>query len=255
MPRKSSSETEPLVIQQIGTNSIDLFIVGRTPLVLHRMSEKAKRELLLPKGKKTRAEKAAQLKHDIMAEFRDSPERLPDPDAPTLLAIPAAAIKRAIASAALVVPGARKSEIARVTWIEGRMLPVYGIPHLYIDTVRMSDMARTPDIRTRVAVPRWAVPVRVVYVSHMLTEATVINLLDAAGLTIGIGDGRQEKGALNYGQFRVASDSDPELSEILTMGRSLQEEAMENPPFFDAQSRELYEWYSEEVVRRGLKTA
>ncbi len=62
-------------------------VLGTSPLILNRMSEKAKRTLLLPGGRKTAAEKQSTAKHDPYAEFHASGYRSPDPKAPTLLRV------------------------------------------------------------------------------------------------------------------------------------------------------------------------
>ena len=71
-------------ILQMREGSVTCRVVGVTPLIMNRMSEKAKHELLLPKsGPKNEAAKAANLKHDIYTEYRASAYLDPDPKAPT----------------------------------------------------------------------------------------------------------------------------------------------------------------------------
>lgn len=82
---------------------------------------------------------------------------------------------------------------------------IYGVPRLYMAGVRSSDMKRTPDIRTRAILPEWACRVSVKYAMPALTHQAVANLLASGGMCSGIGDGRVEKGHLNFGLFRVAS--------------------------------------------------
>ena len=38
-------------VQEMSTNKVEFCILGRTPIILNRMSEKAKYELLFPKGR------------------------------------------------------------------------------------------------------------------------------------------------------------------------------------------------------------
>jgi hypothetical protein len=91
--KMKTAETE-IQILQMQEGSITCRVVGVTPLIMNRMSEKAKHELLLPKGKKTAADKAANLKHDIYAEFRASAYLDPDPKAPTRLRVMSTAFKK-----------------------------------------------------------------------------------------------------------------------------------------------------------------
>ena len=56
-PKATDAPTE-IEILSISQGEIQFAVVGVTPILFNRMSEKAKRELLLPKGRKSAAEKA-----------------------------------------------------------------------------------------------------------------------------------------------------------------------------------------------------
>src|SRR5688572_5130381 len=127
---KAKEKDETIVVTEVHEGRVDAVLVGRSPLLLHRMSEKAKRELLFPSGRKTSADKAANMKHNPLEEFRASAHQLPS--GPTLLGFQAAGVKRAIASAALDLPGsASKAKIGRLVWAPGEYLPVYGVPRIF----------------------------------------------------------------------------------------------------------------------------
>jgi hypothetical protein len=228
-------------------------VLGQTPLLLHCMKLKAQQQLLLPARRKNRTERETTAKHDPYQEFQDAPDRLADPTAPTLLAFKAAGFKRAIASAALDVPGAKKTEVGRWITVPGDLIPIYGLPQLHMATVRNSDPGRTPDIRTRCIVPAWACELTVGYIKPNMEERVLAHLIAAAGLMIGIGDGRPEKGALNFGEFALVDPNDPTFLEIVqTGGRDAQEQAMKSPLPYNDETRELYSWAEEEKARRGF---
>lgn len=255
MATKSTSSDEIQIIQ-INTGTITVAVVGSTPLILNRMSEKAKRELLMPAPKKTAADKAANLKHNPMDEFRASPVTLRDESEPTLLAVPATAFKGSMRTAALDLPGAKKSQIGRLTYIPGEFVGIYGTPKIYSTIVRSADMNRTPDVRTRCIVPKWAALLNITFVKPIMREQAIANLLAAAGITVGVGDFRPEKGAGNYGQFEVVGADDARLIELMrTGGRAQQIEAMANPEAYDEDTEELLSWFDVEVRRRGFKIA
>lgn len=256
MATKKSADSGEIQIIEINTGTITVAVVGTTPLILNRMAEKAKHELLLPKGKKTAAEKASSLKHDPLAEFRASPVRLRDDNASTLLALPSTAFKGAMRTAALDLPGAKKSQIGRLTYIPGEFVGIYGVPEVFSTIVRSADMNRTPDVRTRCIVPKWAAVLSITFVRPIMREQAIANLLAAAGITVGVGDFRPEKGAGNYGQFEVVGADDPRLLEIMAAGgRDAQLEAMDNPEAYDEDTEELLSWFDVEVRRRGFKVA
>lgn len=252
--KKNTPKDEIAEVLEVTQGKIDCYVVGTSPLILNRMSEKAKRELLMPRGRKTAVEKATSLKHNPIDEYRASVYRLSDPNADTLLAVMSTAFKGALRNAALDLPGTKKSQVGRLTYIDGDYIGIYGVPQLYMAIVRSADVARTPDVRTRAIVPQWAAKFTVTFVRPLITGQAVANLLAAAGLTMGIGDGRPEKGAMSYGQFKLVAPTDAEFKAIVSSGkRKAQEQAMENPSCYDDETAELLAWFDEERARRSLK--
>jgi len=244
-----------IVIPEVQTRRLQVVVVGLTPLILNRMSTKAQQELLLPRGRKNAAAKQATLKHDPVAEYRASPYTIEDDAAPTRLGMPASAFKKLMQTAALDLPGATKAQIGRLCWVEGELVPIYGVPQLFMRIVRSADINRTPDVRTRCIVPHWAAVVTVSFVVPLLTETAIVNLLAAGGVTAGIGDFRPEKGAGNFGQFRLTSPDDPAFAEIVATGdRAAQDAALTAPECYDAETRELLSWFVTEAEARGLAT-
>lgn len=253
MATKTAVKTESVGIEvtPLQTREATFYIRGMTPFIMSRMSEKAKRQLLLPSGRKTTAERSNSLKHDPLGEFQDAPYTLDDhPD--TLLATPSAAFKHGMLLAALRIPGVRKTEISQLLWVDGDLTPVWGVPNMLMSVVRSADMNKTPDIRTRCIVPEWATAIRLTYVYPVLNESSVTNLLVTAGLLSGIGDWRPQKGSGNYGQYAVVSENDPDFQRIIASGgRDRQLAAMNDPVMYDKDSGDLFEWYMGEVRTRG----
>lgn len=251
MAKKEDDGT--IVIESLRTGTAIVGLIGESAYVSNRMSAKVKQGLLTPEDpklkRKTATERAQAPKHNPLAEYQEAVHRLPEGSEP-LLALPAVQIKRALAAAALDVPGARKAQIGRLVWIPGELLPLFGLPQLHMAVVRMADMSHTPDIRTRAAIRTWATIVEIRYVMPLLTESGILNLLAAAGQIIGLGDGRQEKGALSFGQFEVVSVDDPRLKAIVAGGnRAAQEKAMASPTFYDDESLQLYESWAPAIAR------
>lgn len=243
-------DTGTIYIEPVRTEAVQLAIVGTSPLILNRMSEKVKGGLLYPKGRKTAAEKQSSLKHNPMDEYRASAYILPDGD--TLLAIMSSAVKGAMMTAALDLPGAKKAQIGRLVYVVGDYTPIYGVPKLFMSVTRMADMSHTPDVRTRAIVPEWAALVTVKFVVPILTATSVINLLTAGGVTAGVGDWRPEKGKGSYGQFVVQNPDSPAFLHIKeTGGREIQQSALNEPDCYDDDSARLLTWYNEEIIKRG----
>lgn len=247
---EKSTEIDVLVIEQ---GRFEVCVLGTEPLIFNRMSEKAKRQLLLPSPPKNRTEKQSTLKHDPMAEFRASPYVTRDESAPTYLQALPVWFKKAMASVALDLPGVAKAQMERLLWAEGERVALYGVPELFMSVVRSADMNKTPDIRTRAIVPKWACRVGITYTKPILNEQVIANLFAAAGFMRGVADWRAEKGSARYGCFEMVNENDPRfLSIIKNGGRAAQLAAVNNPAFYDEETEELYGWFEGEVKRRGF---
>lgn len=248
---KSNIETE-ISIMEINEGQLDVCIVGASPFVYNAMSEKTRGELLMPSPKKNAAEKASRLKHIPIDEYRASTYQSRDPKTATKLQFLSTAFKKAMASAALDIPGANKSQLGRLVWVNGERVDMYGVPKIFCAIVRSADMNKTPDVRTRAILPEWACRISLRFMKPILKEHTIANLLAAAGYTQGVGDGRQQKGSLSYGQFRIVTPDNPDYVRICkTGGRKAQEAALESPEPHDEETERLLSWFDDELVRRG----
>lgn len=243
-------------ILQVQQDELYFRIVGTSPFVCNAMSAKVRQELLLPSRKKKPAERAASLKHNPLDEYRRSPYRTKDEGSPTRIVFLGAGFKKSMAGAALEIPGATKAQIGRLCQVPDYTVPIYGVPQLWMSTVRSAGIDKTPDVRTRAVIPEWATLVGVRYVTPNLNAQGIANLVAAAGLFIGVGDGRPEKGALSFGTFEIVGDDDERWNRIVQSGgREAQDAALESPTFFDHETEALYDWWQAEVRRRGFEVA
>lgn len=239
-------------ILRVTHGRFDACILGTTPIILNRISDKGMRELLQPAGRKNAAQKASTAKHDPFTEFRASAHQDRDPSAPALLQHVASAFKGALAGAALDLPGANKSQIGRLTWVVGERIHIHGVPKIFCAITRMADINKTPDVRTRVIVPEWACRITVAYVTPLLKDQGVANLLASAGVTQGVGDWRTGKGKGTYGSFELVNDDNPEWRRRMKVGRKEQERAMAKPEAYDDDTEELLSWWQREMKSRGF---
>lgn len=247
---KSDKQAETIEVLEVKRGRIEVCILGTSPLIMNRMSEKAARTLLLPK-KKTEAEKKGTLKHNPPEEYRASAHKAAG-SGPTRLLLPTAQIKGALRSVALDMPGSTKAEIGRQVFVNPDYVPLYGAPEMFMAITRSADKNRTPDVRTRAILPRWACRASIEFVIPLLTAKEVINLLAAAGIMRGLGDWRPEKGSGSYGQFEVVSADNKDFRDVIKNGgRDAQDSALENPACYGPETAELLGWFTEEVERRG----
>ena len=249
--KKSANEVNEVQIEKLSVGVASVWVKGMTPLIYNAMSAKVRGELLLPKGKKTAAEKATTLKHDPLAEYRASVYRRMGNVGETRLTFPATAFKNAaIGAVRHLDAGVTMVQMKQLIWVCGDIVSVYGVPQLHMAVVRSADMNKTPDVRTRAILPEWCCRLKIQFVKPNLTETALARLLEAGGLLNGVGDFRQEKGKGNYGQFEIASEA--ECRDIISRGgMKEQDAALESPEFYDSETAELYGWYVEERKRRG----
>jgi hypothetical protein len=241
-------ESSEIVIEHINMGGSVVWIKGISPFIFNAMSEKARHELLFPQ-KKTKADREQKLKHDPLDEYRNSVYRRLGTGA-TRLIFPAAGFKGAMAEAALDIPGANKTQIKRLVWVEGDYVDMYGVPKMLMSVVRSSDMNHTPDVRTRAILSEWACKITIKYPVPTLNQVSIGNLLAAAGLMIGVGDFRQGKGKGNYGQFEMCSEADA-AQIVKAGGLAAQDKALEKPEYYDVETEGLYTWFEGERKKRG----
>jgi hypothetical protein len=249
---KKKTETEAeLHIPPLKQGSVKLRIIGTEPLYQNRMAAKAKHALLVGGKKKSKADRA-EIKHQPLEEFRDSAEILPD--GPTALGLNCIAVKAAMSTAALETPGINKTTAQRLLFVPGSFVPLYGTPKLKMDVVRSADINRTPDIRTRCYIPHWGAEIEIKFISPQLAVSSVVNLLCNAGILIGVGDFRQEKGKGAFGSFRVLGEGekDSEWDDLVkNHGRKAQAAALKDPDYADKDTIDLMEFFHGEVKRRA----
>jgi hypothetical protein len=248
------SEGVEISVMEVSRGTIEFCLLGNSPLICNAMSAKAKQQLLLPPTKKNAAEKAGTLKHSPMDEFRASMYMARDPASLTRIIAKATAFKGALMSAAIDIPGAAKAQIGRLAYVEGDEIPIFGVPQLLMSVTRSADMNKTPDVRTRAILPKWACRISVQYTKPILKEPAIVNLLAAAGITQGVGDWRVQKGSGNYGQFSLVGPDDKEFVRIIKEGgKAAQDKAIANPVCYDSETEELLSWFNVETKRRGFK--
>ncbi len=241
-------------ILKIKQDAVTFCVLGESPLIFNRLSEKAQRQLLCPPEKKNHAQRITTAKHSPLDEFRASPNTLLEGD--SFLAMPSTAFKGALRSVAVDMPGATKAQLGRLTYVDGEMVQIFGVPKLLMSPVRNAGMNKTPDIRSRAILPEWAAVVTIKYTTPMINRTAIFNLFAAAGTIIGIGDWRPEKGSGNYGRFNLVNEDDKAFVRIVKEGgRDAQIAAMKRADPYNTETEELLAWFDEEMDRRGLTVA
>lgn len=250
MAKAQSAEAE-IQVKPLRRATVRLRIIGTTPLFQNRMANKVKEQLLVGSRKKTKAERA-DVKHNPLEEYRSSAEIMPD--GPTALGLRVTAVKAAMCTAALETAGLTKTSAQRLIFMPGDLAPLYGTPQLRMDVVRSADINKTPDVRTRAYLPKWGAEIEVQFIVPQLSVASVVSLLCNAGVLVGVGDFRQEKGKGAFGSFRVIGEGEDDLewNELVAHhGRAAQLAALDDPEFADRDTSDLMEFFFSETKRRA----
>lgn len=196
---------EPQAIQLVPLriNTMEVEIEGITPLIVHRWSEKAKKQMLDQQTGKTRMKKAPK---DPNADYQSARYVLPDGRD----AFPAVAFKAAMIGAARHFEGVTMTSLKAALFVEGigpeQLVPIDGKPEMREDTVRIG--MGTADLRYRPIYFPWSAKLTVRFVQSSITAESVIALVDAGGLG-GVGEWRPSAPKSytgSYGQFRVKGE-------------------------------------------------
>lgn len=198
----TTTETEAAIkLQPIQRKTLYVPVRGLTPLITHKFSEKAKRQMLEAQVKTSvKTKRDAQ---DPEAEYNAARYILPDGRD----GFPAVGFKAAIAGSARLFEGLTMTALKVAVFVEGegpeQLVPIIGAPQMREDVTRVG--MGTANLRYRPMYDPWSAVLIVRYVPSMVDRDSVITLVNAAGMG-GIGEWRPSApksltGA--FGQFEV----------------------------------------------------
>ena len=196
-------------ISRIGTETLLVPLVGTAPLIVHKFSEKSKRQML-----------------DAM-QGRKSPKQPKDPEGEYAAAFyrhddggfgfPVIAFKAASVAACRFFGKSMPMTLARqciffdaeFSKADGQKLArLVGEPRMREDVTRVG-MGGT-DLRYRPEFTEWSTTVEVTYVTSMLTRESVLSLIEAGGMGVGVGEWRPEKKG-DFGTFAIDGGREVEV--------------------------------------------
>lgn len=213
----AATKNEPIVIPAIDLKRVDIQVVGDSPLIMHKWSEKAK-QMMLDKQMKKATTKGHDAK-DPAADFIESIYWLEgEPEEKTEEAF-AAAIESgnarfgfpSTAFKASAVSAAYRAKITKdkvsmngAFHILGEMVEINGTPYPREDMVKVG--MGTADIRFRGEFPDWSAILPIQYNAGVISVEQLANMFNMGGFAVGVGEWRPEKGG-SYGMYHVASSS------------------------------------------------
>lgn len=194
-------------LPSIDLQTIEVPIIGDSPLICHAWSKKAREQMLAKQMKKASSSKAAK---DPWRDFCETlywldgmPDDPGEEDVITgRFGFPAVALKSAAVTAVTTISSMTKVMARQCFHIIGEMVEILGPPpSMREDMVRVG--MGTADIRHRAEFETWGAVLRVQHNASVLSAAQVVQLFEAGGFGVGIGDWRPERDGVN-GRFHVA---------------------------------------------------
>ena len=199
-----ASTTQSIVVPEHNKKKLRMILVGKTPLIVHAWSEKAKLQM---RTKQQKGAKMAKEAKDPNADFLGAKYT----DGKGRDCVRAAFFKNAIVSACRFADDLKMTVIRGALFVEGDLLPLkFKECNMREDTVRVG--MGTADLRYRPEYTDWSVEVTIEYLANVLTPAQIVNLIRLAGFSVGICEWRPEKNG-DFGRFEVDLDSVKELRD------------------------------------------
>ena len=207
-----STKDATVTIPAINIQYATIRVVGDSPLIVHKWSEKAKKEILDNQMKKAKTKG-----HDAKDPVRDFIESLywidGEPEDKTengfaraiengaRFGFPSVAFKASAVSAGYRSGVTRdKVSMNAAFHIDGELVEIKGIPEMREDMVRIG--MGTADIRYRGMFSEWSATIQVKYNASAISLEQLVNLINLGGFACGLGEWRPEKGG-QFGMFHV----------------------------------------------------
>lgn len=196
-------------IARIGTETIRVPLVGTMPLIVHNFSEKSKRQML----DKMQGRSTPKVVRDPQADYEAAFYRTKDG-----YGFPITAFKAATVGAARFYgKDVKMTELRQFIFMRGDISPndpqalveIVGEPHMREDVVRLSGAGST-DLRYRPEFPEWTTVLEITYVQSSLSRDSVLSLIDAGGMGVGVGEWRPEKRG-EFGTYMIDPSKEVEV--------------------------------------------
>lgn len=206
----TSVSAAQITVEKIGTETMIVPLVGTAPLIVHRFSEKAKLQML----QAMQGVKTPKVAKDPEAEYEASRYRTDDGgDGFPVIAFKAATVSGArLYGKAVTMTQLRQAMFfdAPLSKTAGniKLARIDGTPHMREDVTRVGNGGT--DLRYRAEFIEWSTQLVVTYVPNLLTQESVLGLIEAGGMSVGVGEWRPEKRG-DYGTFTL-----DESREIVT---------------------------------------
>lgn len=196
-------KAESVEMKKLDIRKITLQVEGDSPLIMHKWDEKAKKQMLDKQMKKAVVREAK----DPEAQYLSSLYVL---DAEKkIYGFPADAFKAAAVrggkSMGVTMTDARGAFFVHGVYAEGEgreLVPLKGDVSMREDMVKLE--TGVADIRYRGQVEHWTADVVISYNASVLSAEQIVNMFNAAGFGVGLGEWRPERNGM-FGRFHVVT--------------------------------------------------
>lgn len=186
-------------LPELDVRMLELTLVGDSPLICHKWSEKAKGLMLDKQMKKAaKGKEAKDPEEDYRASLYACPSEWGE------YGFPAVGFKASAVGACRYLD-MKMTEARGAFHVVGELVPIEGQPKMREDMVRVG--MGTADIRYRGEFVDWKAHLTVRYNARALSLEQIVNLFNTAGFGIGVGEWRPEKDG-SYGMFHVATEGE-----------------------------------------------
>ena len=202
---EASAPAAAVIIDRIAVEKLLVPIAGTTPLIMHKFSEKAKKQILdnMQGVKRPKEPKNPDAEYEA-AFYRFGDGRY---------GFPAIAFKSAtIGGARYYGKSVSMTALRQYIFVNGeagedgqQLVVIDGEPGMREDVVRVG--MGGSDLRYRPQFLNWKTTLEVTYVTSSLTRESLISLIDAGGMGVGVGEWRPEKKG-DFGTYRIDDDRD-----------------------------------------------
>ena len=208
------TETEVVEIPKLDLRSTTIRVIGDTPLIMHKWSEKAKREMLAKQMKKATSKKAAK---DPVEDFIDTiywldgePEEKTEEGVANAInngariGFPATGFKKCAIMGAYRSGADIKTTVAKAAiMIPCEFVEIHGdAVEMREDMVKVGGISKVADIRYRAQIKNWWADIPVRYNANVVSLEQVVNMFQLGGFACGVGEWRTERDGI-FGAFHI----------------------------------------------------
>lgn len=219
--KKKAEEAQAVAFElpKIDVRMITVEVVGDSPLVVHKWSEKAKKEMLdkqMKKASKGKEAKDPEMDYyESMYWLNDMPEEPTKADYEKALksgkarfGFPSIAFKACAIDAGYQQGAIAKKTTARGAFhIDDEFVEIKAIPQMREDMVQVGGISKVADIRYRAEFPNWRATITIKYNATAISPEQILNLLNLGGFANGVGEWRPSRDG-NFGRFHVAAQGE-----------------------------------------------